>query len=194
MIENDGDGFPLSDEELVQRLKEGDKEAFSAVYRRYASVLYHSAYHLLRDKTICDDLLQDLFTNLWIKRSQLRIDHLRAYLFRCMRNQVLMHVRSHKIHLDIDTLELQQQAPAADSALLEKEVHNNLRATMAELPDKCREVFYLSRKQQLSNKEIAQLLQISPKTVENQLTIALKRLKGKLGELLLLAILLRTFL
>ncbi len=176
---------PLSDEELALRLQAGDKDAFDAIYQRYASALYHSAYHLLRDKTVCDDLLQDLFTHLWLKRQGLHISSLRAYLFRCMRNQVLMHVRSRKIHAHTEHPEMFQLAAETDHSLLEKEIEKKLDASMVQLPDKCREIFYLSRKAQLSNNEIANLLQISPKTVENQLTIALKRIRPQMGELLL---------
>ncbi|WP_374165263.1 RNA polymerase sigma factor [Arcticibacter sp. MXS-1] len=178
----------ITDEELVKGLQEGNALYFEEVYNRYSSRLYSAAYNILRNKQICEDLVQELFVDLWVKREHLTILKLRSYLYMSVRNKVLMTLRSGRVVLDLEVVEMLTNEFAADNRLLQKEIHENLERGISELPEKCREIFVLSRKKQLSHKEIASLLNISVKTVENHLTIALKRLRASMADFLLLAI------
>jgi len=185
----------ITDGELLERMQQDDQRAFEQIYNRYASPLYASAYNLLRNKEVCEDLVQELFINFWSRRHSLRIHSLQAYLYKSVRNSVLMYVRSVRTHLDMAAIENNiAMLYSPEGRLLEKEVGVALQRSMEQLPDKCREIFYLSRKQQLSNKEIATLLHISPKTVENQITIALRRIKGVMREMFILLFILSLFL
>lgn len=166
-----------TDEELFLLAKQGQEKAYTAIYNRYASKLYTAAYNLLRDQTICEDLLQELFVNLWLKRQQLEIKNVRSYLFRSMRNQVLMAVRKGKTHLAIEVVQYMAATQKADEDVKLKEINALLNQQMEELPIRCRQIFQMSRTDQLSNKEIANHLNISVKTVENQITLALHRLR-----------------
>lgn len=172
------------DDKLLEQMREDNHMAFERIYDKYASALYYSAYNLFRDRQTCEDLVQELFVDLWMKRNDLKIRTLKSYLYKAIRNRVLMLIRSGKACVCIDVLEdLAVQYPAEDH-LTEKEINRIVDQEMSGLPDRCREVFRLSRKENLSHKEIAARLNISVKTVENQVTIALRRLRSALGDFL----------
>lgn len=182
-----------SDKELVELLREGSEHSFNAIYNKYASRLYHAAYNLLRNKQVCEDLVQELFVGLWFKRDSLEILDLRPYLYRSIINKSLMVLRDGKVTLDLDVIDMLVDEYATDGRILDKEMQKNIDREISALPEKCREVFILSRKEQLSHKEIASYLNISVKTVENHLTRALKSLRASLGDFLFLAFLLLPF-
>ncbi|GEP98029.1 RNA polymerase sigma-70 factor [Chitinophaga cymbidii] len=170
------------DDALVEMIRQDDAGAFEAVYNKYAAQLFHAAHAILKDREACEDIIQELFTDLWSKRHRLLIHNLKAYLFAATRNNVLMTIRSGKVKVNISELEqLVEQSTAAD-AVTEKELLQCIDRNVAQLPQKCRTIFILSREQKLSHKEIASYLNISSKTVENQMTIALKRLRSSLGD------------
>ena len=182
-----------TDQELVNGLIDGDEYAFQCIYERYAKALYRSAYQLLKDKELCEDLLQELFINLWIKRESLHISSLKPYLYVSMKNQVLMAIRSKRRFLDEELL-LELKAPeATEDYIHTKELQETLKKEIDLLPKRCKEIFSLSRIDQLSNREIAERLQISIKTVENQMTIALRAMKIFLQHFLLFTIFLFPF-
>ncbi|MET3115650.1 RNA polymerase sigma-70 factor (family 1) [Pedobacter sp. CG_S7] len=178
----------LSDQHLVDLLEIDQENAHRLIYQRYSSQLYHSAYNLLRDKQLCEDLVQDLFVDLWIRRHQVEIKTLKAYLFTAIRNRSLMKIRAKKIILDVSVIEMLASDYTSDGPLLEKELKKIINKQVKDLPPKCREIYVLSRMEQLSHKEIASVLHISTKTIEKQITIALKRLRTSIGHLLLSAI------
>ncbi len=170
-----------SDQELVQLLKNDDEKAFELIYERYWKKLYTLAFNLLRDPAVCQDLIQDVFYQLWVKRRVHSIASLPPYLFTSVRHAVYKAVKMRKAVIDAASLaeSLSTESPALNS-LHEKDILGILSETVAALPKKCRQIFLLSREQYLSNHEIAEQLNISPKTVENQLTIALRRLRTSL--------------
>ena len=178
-----------SDQELVEFLKKDSEKSFKVIYQRYASKLYYSAYNLLRNKEVCEDLVQELFIDLWVKRNQLEILQLKSYLYRSITNKALMVIRSGKVTLSLETVEMLIDEYATDDRVIDKEMQANLDKGISSLPEKCREVFILSRKEQLTHKEIATHLNISVKTVENHLTKALKHLRASLGNFFLFIIL-----
>lgn len=182
-----------SDNELLDRLKQGDAWAFELIYRKYSSPLYQAAYKILQDTDICEDIVQDLFVELWSKRYSLNIVKLQSYLYTSARNNVLMVIRSNKIKVDIAELERLTSAYNSDELVLEKDLKQSLNQGLELLPEKCRTIFQMSRYGHLSHKEIASHLNISVKTVENQIGIALKRLKITLSDFLNLFILLYIF-
>jgi RNA polymerase sigma-70 factor (family 1) len=170
-----------SDQELVEFLKKDSEKSFKVIYERYAPKLYHAAYNLLRNKEVCEDLVQELFTDLWVKRNRLEILQLKSYLYRSITNKALMVIRSGKATLSLETVEMLMDEYATDDRVIDKEMQANLDKGISSLPEKCREVFILSRKEQLTHKEIATHLNISVKTVENHLTKALKHLRASMG-------------
>lgn len=176
---------PNQDDELMNRLKNDDRRSFDVIYTKYWSKLYISAYNILRNREISEDIIQEIFVALWLKRSTSRIDNLNNYLFTAVRFQVLKSIRDRKGRADLfEEIEQLDTSSDIEKILFEKELSQRLDENIALLPEKCREIFILSRKKHLSVKEIAEQLHISPKTIENQIGIALRRLRSNMGDLL----------
>jgi len=188
----------LSEKELVDYLKQDKLSAFKEIYERYWKPLYGAAYKRLKSKELSEEIVQELFTNLWIKRHTLNISNgVSGYLYNAVIHQVIDHYRKELvrekykqafrvIHSDMDN--------STEEAIMLKELTETIESEIRLLPDKCRSVYELSRKEHKSNKEIAAALGISEKTVENHLTKALKRLQLGLSNynVLLVSLLLLT--
>ncbi|NQX37267.1 RNA polymerase sigma-70 factor, ECF subfamily [Pedobacter steynii] len=180
-----------SDEELLKAIQNEDRSAFECLYHKYWQKLYLSAYHILKDIHAAEDIIQEIFAQLWLKRDQVAIDNLAAYLHTAVRFQVFKAIRDGKARIDLSSqAEEFFDKNSIEDILHEKELDKRLEESIATLPEKCREIFILSRKEHLSVKEIAARLQISPKTVENQITIALRKLRTQMGDLLFWAVVL----
>lgn len=167
---------------LLERLIQEDRSAFEQIYNNYWSKLYIYAYNILRDRQASEDIVQEVLVSLWLKRKVLEINSLNAFLFTSVRYQVLKYIRSGKVRENF-FLEIEQISESTAIELItEKNINDMIDIHVTKLPARCREIFLMSRKQHLSNKEIAERLNISSKTVENQITIALRGLRIALGE------------
>ena len=178
----------LSDIELIDRLKADDETAISAIYKKYWQLLYVSAYNVLKDRQACEDMIQELFIKLWKNRATIEINvSLKAYLYASIRYEVYRQMRSGAVRSDIfDDLPQRLQTPADYENIEYKELIAQVSSVVGTLPQKCREVYQLSRDECLSHKQIALRLNISTKTVENHLTKALRQLRTSLGSFFLL--------
>ncbi len=180
----------FSDHELVDLLKSGDHKAYTEIYHRFKGVLYLHAYKRLGNREEARDIIQELFTALWNNRNDLTIKtYLSGYLYTAVRNRVIK-VISHK-HVESEYISSIQDsfnvsASITDYRIREKQLSLIIEKEIAELPPKMREVFNLSRKDNLSHKEIAELLGLSETTVKKQVNNALKILRSKLGVMLLM--------
>lgn len=174
-----------------------DKDALGIIYERYWEPLYTSAYRIFKEKEACEDIVQDIFLKLWINRRKLIITtSLQAYLFTAVRYKVFQRIERTRTHLQLfENIEQRlQNASDTEVQLYQKELQAKVLRIVDYLPEKCQQIYRLSREEQLSHKEIAERLSITTKTVENQLTIALRRIRAGLPELLgLLAILSKRF-
>lgn len=181
------DKIIISDVQLVDRLKSGDESALTAIYKKYWQQLYLSAYNVLKDNQACEDIIQELFIKLWNSREIIRITvSLKAYLYASTRYEVYRQIRSGAVTSDVfDILADRLQTPAGQENIEYKELVLQLNSAVSTLPEKCREVYRLSREEHLSHKQIASQLNISTKTVENHLTKALKQLRTSLGSFFL---------
>lgn len=179
----------FSDDRLIALIRENDLAAFEHIYNKYWSKLYLSAYNILRDRQMSEDITQEVLVTLWMKRANLQVMSLNAYLYTAVRYQVFNVLRSGRVKADLfNRLEELFSYNGGEEILSEKEINRLLDQGVAELPEKCRQIFLMSRKEHLSTKEIAERLGISPKTVENQLTIALNRLRKTLGDFVCMAL------
>lgn len=168
----------ISNEILTELLAQGDSDAFDKIYNRYWLPLLNVAYGLLRDETICQDIVQDIFVSLWINRYRSTISNIENYLFRSVKLKVFQQLRNGKVvHRHLDKIKVISFVNETENRLNFHEVEEHLNNGMDKLPPKCREVFYLSRFEQLSNKEIASQLHISIKTVEGHVSHALRHFK-----------------
>jgi RNA polymerase sigma-70 factor (family 1) len=174
-----------SDDELLSLLSSHDKLAFDTIYNRYWETLYNSAFFITRDTELSKDILQDIFVWLWENRTALKIGSLRPYLRAAVKFKVANWIRSGRIH---DRVLEQISNFGADNfpTTPEKEAEiaelsKIIARAIEQLPAKCREIYLLKRVEQLSTRQIADRLQVSVKTVENQISIAQKKIRASLG-------------
>ncbi len=169
----------LSDEELLRMLQNGDEQALTLLYRRHWQPLFLTAWQILKDKEACKDLLQELFTEVWQKRAGIQLTgSFKAYLANSIRYKVFRYIRQNPVREELfEQLAERMQSPSPESDLAVKELQARLNALVDALPEKCAQIYRMSREQHLSYKEIAGRLNVSVKTVENQINIALRRLR-----------------
>lgn len=175
-----------SEQQLLAALRTGDEAALRRLFDQHYPLLLGDIYRLIPDEDTCKDLAQEVFVELWRKRSSLDIHtSLRAYLRRAAVNRALNHIKIQKrIHLD-DGEQFANTADTSPRDIAQQEdqesLEQALHAAIETLPEKCRLVFSLSRFEQRSHREIAERLDISVKTIENQITKAMKILREALS-------------
>jgi RNA polymerase sigma-70 factor (family 1) len=174
----------LSDEKLLSLLKDGREEAFDYLYFRYRNKLISIAYNRLRSKEAAEELVQDVFADIWQKRQTLQIrNNLSSYLCTAIKYAVLDHIRSQKTK-DSYVAEMmkatESTSPSAEQEINFSELDFHLNKSIDALPEKCREVFTLSRFENYSVREIAEKLNISPETAKYHIAHALKTLRVSL--------------
>jgi RNA polymerase sigma-70 factor (family 1) len=174
----------VNEKNILQKLANGDETALAEMYREYWQSLFISAYNIIKDKEACSDILQDIFLQLWVRREKLEItSSLEAYLHTAVRYHVFKHIRkSTYVNRYFENLELRFSAASADEEIMLKQLNEQVAHAVQSLPKQCMLIFKLSREEHLSNREIAEQLNISVKTVENQMTIALRRLRLSLND------------
>lgn len=177
--------YGLSDVELSDLLKSGDHLAYSEIYTRYKGPLYIHAYNKLRNREEAKDLVQELFTVLWNKRETLLLtDNLASYLYGAVRNRVFRIIGRKGIESSYITSiqdSVNKSNCITDHRVRESLLQKMIDREIASLPAKMQEVFLMSRKDNLSHKEIAEKLGITEPTVKKQVNNALKTLRVKLG-------------
>jgi RNA polymerase sigma-70 factor (family 1) len=171
----------LSDNDLIQLLKDDDKAAFTEIYSRYIGQLAGFAGTKLYDLDDAHDILHDVFVKLWEGRHGLEISgNLKSYLFSATRHRIIDRIRRKIIRRDY-ALKLSASKPSgnngADKVLEAKELQKTLLTAIERLPARTKLIYQLSRDEQLTSAEIAKRLCVSEQTVKNQLSIALKRLR-----------------
>lgn len=173
---------------MLLYLNKGKVDAFEQIYQSHWSDLYNYAYNILRNKIVCEEVVQETFFSLWTKRENLKITHsLKAYLFTAVKFQVLNYIKSEKVKKDYAANYVAFKRLSHDNSN-EESIHLSdlkdlIENEVSKLPEKCQQIFRLSRNEHQSIKNIADMLNISHKTVENQLTKALKQLRSSLGQL-----------
>ncbi|WP_110831479.1 RNA polymerase sigma factor [Pedobacter nutrimenti] len=177
----------LSDNDLLLLLKQRDHQAYTEIYKRYWSVLYRYSRKILQNENESKDVIQDVFVMIWSKSDQLDIhSSLSSFLYTTVRNSILKIFTKTKVKEKyMSSLEkfMEEGTDTTDHLLRDRELASRIEKEIARLPLKMREVFELSRKDFLSNKEIAGKMEISDKTVKKQINNALKILRLKLGPL-----------
>lgn len=174
----------LADEALFNLIKNGDREAFSVLYRKYWPALLDAAYRRLKSVEVAQELVQDLFVSFYLKRNTLEVkESLSAYLHTALKYKVLNQIRAdivrNKYHQH--TLSSPASVHADPSEIYQiRELQQQYEKAISELPEKCREVFLLSREENLSHQQIATQLGISVNTVEKHIGKALKIMRKNL--------------
>jgi len=170
---------------LLHALQKGDTLAFQRIYTRYYSLLYLHAYNKLGDENAAQDIVHDLFANIWQRRESLTITgKLSSYLYTSIRNRVVDYIskeQSKASYLASLTQQMESQYEATDYRVREKMLEEQIENALVKLPPRIREIFELSRKQYLSHKEISQKLNLSEQSVRSYIKDALRVLRVKLN-------------
>jgi RNA polymerase sigma-70 factor (ECF subfamily) len=160
----------------------GDEDAFKEIFDFYYPRLYRYAFRYLKSEAPAEDLSMEVLAGIWEKKQSIRPETFENYLFTAARNRLINHWQR-KIEglLSLDAINMDEPAHAPafhNDAILSKELETVYRDSLSALPPQRRLIFQLHRSEHLSYKEIAKRLDISPKTVENQISAALKQLRG----------------
>ena len=180
----------LEDDQLIAYVQEGNKLAFDELYNRHWKKLFNFTFNIMHDASLTEDVLQEVFVKVWINREKSTIGNIKPYLFNACRNNAISKIRKAKwtsVHEEVlETLSLK---PDIELKLNADDLKQEIDKATETLPKRCREIFYMSRFEHLSIQEISENLNISHRTVENQLSIALKHIRPYISNTLLLALL-----
>jgi len=180
----------LSDFELLSLFQNGDRKAYEEIYHRYWAIIFRHARKMLQDDEAAKDIVQDVFSAFWTNGPRLNIGkNISGYLYSSLRYKFFDLIDRQKVRNDyllslerfIDTME-----NSPDYRVRERELQEIIEKEVDALPEKMREVFILSRKANLSYKQIAESLEISENTVKKQINNALKILRSRLGTTILM--------
>jgi len=177
------------EKDLISRLKNNDSQAFDDVFKLYYKQLCYYSFKIVKDKDIAEEIVQDLFVQIWEKRNELNINiSLKSYLYRSVHNN---SIRQFKKEILTEAIEEHHNTSDGnyDSLMEQAETEIYIYNTIEQLPEHCRNIFKMSRFENLKYREIAEKLNISVKTVETQMSRALKFLTKNLQHLVKLLIL-----
>ncbi|SEW36590.1 RNA polymerase sigma-70 factor [Chitinophaga arvensicola] len=173
-------------EDLLRRIQyEGDQAAFREFYLSQAPQLLNFAFVYIKSKFIAEEVVNDVFMNLWRSRQRIHeIANLRVYLYVGVRNGISSYFSRNKDwqHVDIDTVSEASLDFTADpeQQLITAELRQRIEGAVAALPPKCRIIFKMVKEDGLKYREVAEILNLSVKTVENQLTIAIRKISAEI--------------
>ncbi len=176
----------VTDEQLIQLIRDYDhREAFDELYSRHWNYLFTATFNNLRDRDDSLDICQSVFLWLWEHRKTLNIKtNIRGYLYSSIKYKIANFIRSGKIRSSyFDELQRVDTESFHENELEIKELKNLINQLVNELPEKCKEVFQLSRNENLTHKQIADKLGISEKTVDDHILRAIKKLRAPLNRL-----------
>lgn len=171
----------IEDQYLLEKLKEDDIRALETIFNRYYSDLCRYLLLIFKNQLLVEHVAQDIFIYFWENRKKLEINtSLRSYLFNACKYKALNQIRNYKRREKIkdDIISRQHNHDNSNILMIEiSELERVIEDAVSTLPNRCQQIFRLSREEDMSYKEIAKLLNISLNTVENQMTIALKKLR-----------------
>lgn len=170
------------EDELLHSFTLEDKLSFERIYRHFWSRLYIYAFNVLRERELCEDIVQEVFAGLYEKRHDVRISDLDSYLYQSVRYQIFNHFRRSRYRKELlSELDLVSTQCETDNTYETQELKARIENVISKLPQQRRTIFEMSRNQGLSIKEISDKLNISPQTVKNQISEALKFIRKSLN-------------
>ncbi|GAB5552195.1 MAG: RNA polymerase sigma-70 factor [Saprospiraceae bacterium] len=186
-----------TDIEIKQLFLKDPDQAIEVLFRAYFPYICTIIYKFIPNSQVAEDLAQDIFFDLWKRKDRLQFTgSIKAYLRRSSINKSMNFLRDQKPEAFSESPENEIYTPIQiDPSLADQELQQQIDAAIDQLPERCRIIFILSRFDDLTYKEIGQLLDIAPKTVENQIVKALRLLRQSLGPYLssILLILLKIY-
>jgi RNA polymerase sigma-70 factor, ECF subfamily len=184
-------------DQLANRIRIGDEQAFELFFRKYNIRLCAFANKFLDDPQIAQEVVQDVFIRIWENREDIDPENsLKSYVFKHVQNLCLNKLRRRKVESRFTEVYklvyIQHSEFSADESLLAKELEAHIVHSIKKLPSECRKIFELSRHEGLKYKEIAEALNISVKTVEAQMSKALKSLRLELTDFITIVLVILT--
>jgi len=179
----------ITDQSLAESIKNSNHGVFELVFNYYYSGLVVYADQIIKNTEISEDIVQSVFMKLWETRETIEIRSFRSYFIQCVKNRCIDHLRSQQVKNRFDN-----RIPDANHLILEddlwtkNELSELIDRAIEDLPPRCREIFWMSRYENLKIAEIAEKLNISKRTVETQISKALKTLRVKLVDYISLLI------
>ena len=173
--------------ELQQRIAEYEDEvAYKKLFFHFFLPLKSFSFSIIKSKETAEEIVSDIFLDIWIKRKQLcAIEDLKMYLYTAVRNNSLRKLQQHKkavfFSLDQVQVEFASTDENAEAILLTHELSHKIDSAIDQLPQRCKLIFKLAKEDKLKYKEIATLLNVSIKTIDNQLATALKKIASVLN-------------
>lgn len=175
-----------SDSDIIRRIRQGNKQEFEKLFRSSYVSLVRYAKTILRDHDTSEEIVQELFFRLWQDRENLKIESsLNGYLFRSVHNRALHYLEHQKVigrHAGEMAAAADQTSEAVTDAIYYSELQAKVARVLERLPERCREIFRMSRFEGLKYTEIAEKLSVSMKTVEANMGKALKEFRNALAE------------
>ncbi|GAB3263218.1 RNA polymerase sigma-70 factor [Larkinella harenae] len=175
----------LSDAVLVKLLQSGDAAAFQAIYRKYWQPLFTVARKKLYSEENAEELIQDLYVDLWERRETIQIDDLKKYLFGAVRYKILNHIKSLLIRQKYENFKsahLPDFDCRTEELLAYEDLNKALEKGINHLPDKTRQIFRLNRLENQSVRQISASLRIPERTVEYHIMQSLRTLRFHLKD------------
>ncbi len=184
VCENSKELSVLDSKNLVKLLKNGDIHAFDVLYKQFADRLFGFAFSMLKDRLEAKEIVQETFYRIWENREALDVDKsFKSFIFKISYNIIIDQFRrrsKEEEYKDYLKLYFQDKFVDLESEIYFNELTEQLDKIVGEMPDRRKEIYVLSRKKGLSHKEIAKKLNISIKTVENQIGISQRYIKKQL--------------
>ncbi|HZL12135.1 MAG TPA: RNA polymerase sigma-70 factor [Prolixibacteraceae bacterium] len=180
---------PIADKLILEQLKNSNQGVFEIIFKYYYSGLVVYADQVIRNTPVSEDIVQSVFMKLWETRQSLEIRSFRAYLMQSVKNRCIDHIRSQAVKIKYNShITESDQFEMPQDLWSEVELDELLQRAMDKLPPRCREIFMMSRIDKLKIAEIAEKLQLSGRTVETQISKAIKILRVELAEYMALFI------
>lgn len=173
----------LDDKKILDLFAKEPEKALGMIYDKYIDFLAKELYFFIKNKEEAEDIIQDLFLELWKKKKHIANINmsLKYYLKKAAFNRAINKVKKQKYFEDLEADDVSKKLYEEDTGLELKELDERIKSEIDRLPAKCRTIFMLSRYENMSYKEIAEQLDVSVKTVENQISKALKILRKKIN-------------
>ena len=174
----------LSEQYQLRKIRKGDIQAYEQLFYRFFDGMFRYASSIVKTGEVAEEIVQDVFYNLWKNRESLRIhSSWKSYLYRAVYNNSLMYLRKHRmesISQETGGSGLESGLPGPDQQLQLEEMTQVVSATLDNLPERTRQIFNMNRNEGMKYTEIAKELSISVKTVEAHMGKGLKALRSSI--------------
>ena len=171
--------------ELFRKIQSGDEHAFTTIFNNYYEPLYRFAARIIREAEIAEGIVQEVYVKIWINKNKINLSYdLKTYLYSAVKNHCLNHIKKNKKFISVEeTSENPSPGISVEEKFIKDEKIRAMNEAIERLPDRCKRIFMMKKYDELSYKEIAEILNISVNTVKTQMKRALKSLVKQLSHL-----------